>query len=183
MTEAMMKLRGDMLGRVSWLLAALCCANATAVPTARPTVGRLRGGEGSLVVRVRTRDGMKRLSLAGEGATVADLQRLVQRECKVPISKQRLACAGASTADLDLADADRTLADLGIAHGTMLQLSELGGSPAAESKGSARRPAGATRVEAGRRRRTVKLQDYNDERAKNEVMLKVSARCALTRAA
>ena len=149
-----------------WLAVVLLCEDASS-----GYIGRLRGGGISgrgIVVRVRTRDGMKRLSLVGDGATVTDLQRLVQRECKVPVAKQRLTRLHTREPRLDLDDADRTMASLGISHGTILQLSEVGAAHVSATTKPSRE-----RAEARRRRRGVNLQAYNEERAKNEVVLTV----------
>lgn len=153
-------------------------------------VVRLRGGDApasGMVVRLRTRDGMKRLTLkAGDSATLNELQRAVLRECKVPVAKQRFSRTDGNQAEVDLLDGERSMAELGIGHGTVLQLSiegataaaaaasggssGAGGAAASASPGTATASGGAGARRA--RKRGENMQAYLDKRAEREIVLK-----------
>ncbi|KAL1500655.1 hypothetical protein AB1Y20_013303 [Prymnesium parvum] len=126
----------------------------------------LRGGEAPSIVRLRTREGIKRLVLrSGELATVSELQAAVQRECKLPPAAQRLSHASGEPAEVDLTDGTRALSQLGIRHGTVLQLVEQAAAPPPPT-------AAGTRGARSVRRRGESMQEYLDKQAAREVLLK-----------
>lgn len=141
---------------------------------------RLRGGQAPapLVLRLRTKDGIKRLTLRrGERTSVEQLQAAIHNECKVAAEKQKLCRADGDQNSLDLTDGKRTLAELGVQHGAVLQLTVSGPSdekPIARSgEGAGGKGSGPTNSVARRsRRRGESMQAYLDKRAEREVVLK-----------
>lgn len=153
----------------------------------RPAVHSLRGGDADLTIRVRTRSGTIRTKLQAE-STLTELQRLLQKEHKLPLSRQRISRAAGGGQPLD-ADADgaTTLKELGIVHGVMLHLeltpdpksvsTAAGGDEGAPSESGASAapapPARSVRSTAGRRARGTTMADYTDAKAAQEVVLEV----------
>lgn len=137
----------------------------------------LRGGadaSGDITIRIRTKDGMKRATIAPE-ATLHDLQRLLLRDFKYPVERQRIARSPGGASALDAAaDAGTSLSALGIKHGSMLHL-EL--APQAGSSSSTAPPAAPATAPSppaaprGRRRRGTTMADFEDERKAFEVVL------------
>ncbi|KAJ1622713.1 hypothetical protein T492DRAFT_846075 [Pavlovales sp. CCMP2436] len=119
-----------------------------------------------LVVRVRTRDGVLRVSVpAGGSPTVADLQRLIEAQLGVPVAAQRsLAKLGASALE-----PSATLAAAGVAHGAMLELAYADGVSAGDADAPALGvPAAGSSI---RRPRARKLDDLVAESAANSIVL------------
>lgn len=80
-----------------------------------------------MIIRLRSRDGLERLELDDE-CTVGGLQRKIQEQLKIPLSKQilskdkRLLVSKDPESFEDLQDATYTLTSLGIRHGEMLYM-------------------------------------------------------------
>lgn len=121
-------------------------------------------GSAAMVVRVRTREGVRRLSVPTEpGLTVADVQRLIEAQLGIAVSAQTsLTLAGAPLAP------GETLAAAGVAHGALLALEHtgddlLGAAPGASAAAGAGGP--------GRRPRARKLDDLVAEQAALQIRL------------
>ena len=190
---------------VAILLAAAAARPRPSVPRLnRPAVLTLRGGadQPTITIRVRSKSSTIRV-LMPASATLADLQRVLQMDHKLPIAQQRLfrAPGGQQSLNTD-ADGDKSLNDLSITHGTMLHL-ELepdakrlaaavttavpkavdpveAETAAAETAGAAAAPSAPTPLRVqGRRPRSTTMADHLEARAANEVLLEspVASKC------
>ena len=153
---------------------------------------RLRGGE-DILLRVRTSTkGQLRVSLP-ETSTLAELQKLLQKEHKFPLARQKLCKAPNGGEPLDSeSDAATSLKDLGIEHGAMLHLeladdkkpaasAEAAEGDAAEapkaSSGIKRAKVSETEAASGgfgsrgRKQKATTMAAHMDAVAKNEVVL------------
>ena len=114
------------LAAVALLL--LASASASRLSSAHPSLSRLRGGD--VLLRLRTKDGVKRVSVAGESPDVAALQAALQKQLKLPPERQLLSRRPGGNEPLDLAaDGARPLSELGVVHGTVLDLKDVDGGP------------------------------------------------------
>ena len=103
--------------RVALLL--LASASASRLSSVHPSLSRLRGGD--VLLRLRTKDGVKRVSVAGESPDVAALQAALQKQLKLPPERQLLSRRPGGNEPLDLAaDGARPLSELGVVHGLSL---------------------------------------------------------------
>jgi hypothetical protein len=169
------------MGLVRVALLLLASASASRLSSVHPSLSRLRGGD--VLLRLRTKDGVKRVSVAGESPDVAALQAALQKQLKLPPERQLLSRRPGGNEPLDLAaDGARPLSELGVVHGTVLHLSD---SVAVDARASvAGKQADAAAAGGGggggtRRRKSVTMQQYMDERAEVEVVMKAPppARC------
>ena len=138
--------------RVALLL--LASASASRLSSVHPSLSRLRGGD--VLLRLRTKDGVKRVSVAGESPDVAALQAALQKQLKLPPERQLLSRRPGGNEPLDLAaDGARPLSELGVVHGTVLHLSDsvavdARASVAGKRRRRRRRAAAAARGGGGR---------------------------------
>ena len=147
---------------------------------------RLRGGEGSspVTIRVHTREGIKRVTLANEDVTLADLRRALQKEHRVVLSRQGSFSRGPGGSQPLDESAEATLGSLGISHGTVLHMGLNAASSSTSSSGgsSGGAPTAATRApaRASRRRRATSMADFEAERSQFEIVLETPkpATCA-----
>ena len=115
----------------------LASASASRLSSVHPSVSRLRGGD--VLLRLRTKDGVKRVSVAGESPDVAALQAALQKQLKLPPERQLSRRPGGNE-PLDLAaDGAWPLSELGVVHAPRLHLSIRGGRRARASPASRRR--------------------------------------------
>ena len=165
------------------VLLLLASASASRLSSVHPSLSRLRGGD--VLLRLRTKDGVKRVSVAGESPDVAALQAALQKQLKLPPERQLLSRRPGGGEPLDLAaDGARPLSELGVVHGTVLHLSDSVAVDARASVAGKQAEAAAAGGGGGggggaRRRKSVTMQQYMDERAEVEVVMKAPppARC------
>ena len=134
-------------------------------------VSRLRGGSTTepLLIRVRSRDGMKRVTVPSGDTTLAELRKILQKDHRVP-KDQRLARAAGGAQSFKDEEQLHTLHELGITHGSVLHLHSE--SPARPSESTpAQKPATRTARSGSRRRRRTTMADFEAERAEFEVVL------------
>ena len=133
--------------RLVLLVAATSCHSFTSATRSSPhgVVRALRGGADDknkpITVRVRSKDGTLRSTLPAE-ATLDELQRLLQKEHKMPTARQRLARVAGGPQLEPGESGSMSLKQLGISHGTMLYL-ELTPSPEKSSGDAMASVAGA----------------------------------------
>lgn len=128
---------------------------------------RLRGGQGGMItVRMRTADGIKRATVPADSTLMA-LQKAVAKEHKMPVARQKISKDKRRFGE---EDADKSLSDLGIEHGAMLQLDL---EPAAGDQKAAAAPPPPTSASGGgrRKRRGQTMADFEAERSEFEVVL------------
>ena len=144
------------------------------MPPSMEHLYQLRGGDaGTITVRVRTADGMKRATISAE-ASLLDLQKMLAKEHKMPLARQKMSKDKASLGE---EDRGKTLSSLGIEHGTLLQLDM---TPAADGGGS--KPGATASASSGgggaggglgrrRGRRSQTMADFEAERSEFEIIL------------
>ena len=133
--------------------AASSSCSSVSVPSSAPRTSRsavlqhLRGGQqASMILRLNTKDGTKRITTPGGHTTLLELRQLIREQLFIPPSKQLVSLKpGGDTLDLT---GEQTLAELGLKHGSTLHLARDVGVETVSSAraAAARRPAGARRV-------------------------------------
>ncbi|KAL9426461.1 hypothetical protein AB3S75_033277 [Citrus x aurantiifolia] len=85
-----------------------------------------------MLLRIRSRDGLERVTVDGAHITVAELKTIIQSQLRIPVESQTLSTnqnllLAKSTSDLlqftDMANPDRPLSSLNISHGSIVFLS------------------------------------------------------------
>ena len=107
---------------------------------------RLRGGqEAPLTLRLNSRDGTKRITTPGGHTTLSMLQQIILTQLHIPPSKQLVSLKpGGKPLDMS---GKQTLAELGLAHGSMLHLArEVGLDTVSADKAARRAPSASRRV-------------------------------------
>jgi len=141
-----------------------------------PALRRLRGGDAGITIRVRTREGVKRLTMASDDATLRELQQQLQREHKLPLTQQRCLSRAVGGADpFGEADAESSLRELGVAHGTVLHLDLAPAAPRSATATDVKSPPPPPLASGSggrvRRRRGTTMADFEAERAQFEIVL------------
>ncbi len=164
-------------------------AIADALPSAASASSPLRalrlvGGAGGVVIRVMSKDGIKKVSLPSESATLAELQAALQRESKILRTQQRLSRGGQGRDPFDSeADAQKTLKELGLEHGSTIHVERVTGSTGSSAAGASSSGARASaapappppRTSGGaarqRAKRSRSMRDIEDEAAARAIAL------------
>ena len=130
----------------------LAGAAAHGGPSCRPAVLtyglQLRGGQEAappqpLILRLNSRDGIKRITTPGGHTTLSMLQQIIRTQLHIPPSKQLLSLQpGADQLDMS---GEQTLAELGLMQGSMLHLASKVGIDTASADKAARRASSTLR--------------------------------------
>ena len=116
-------------------------------------------GATPVIIRVRTREGLKRATLPSADATLEDLEAALRREHRLKVAPGELSRKDGGVEPLVEADATRSLRDLGIAHGAILHLSEAASAPSRAAKSTS-----TTATSRTRRRRHTSMATFEAER-------------------
>ena len=155
---------------MGWALIACLGMHATSSSAGRPAVltcspwTRLLGGQASppLILRLRSKDGTKRITTPGDHTRLSELQELIRSQLHIPPSRQLISLQpGGEPLDLS---SDQTLSGLGLVHGSTLHLARDVGVDAASANGPRRAPSAARRV-------TVDVTAKMSERQANKVVI------------
>ena len=163
------------------LLAVLPLFAAHRIPVAQPTpitrlhvppvIFSIRGGDATITVRVRTADGMKRVTVPAD-ATLMDLQKVMQKDYKMAVARQRLSKDKKPFGD---DDGGKSFGELGIEHGALLQLdlapAAAPGADGAKSSVAPPPPPPPSGARGGRRRRSQTMADFEAKRSEYEIVL------------
>ena len=129
----------------------LAGAAAHGGPSCRPAVLthglRLRGGQEAprqpLVLRLNSRDGIKRITTPGGHATLSMLQQIIRTQLHIPPSKQLVSLQpGGEPLGMS---GEQTLAELGMTQGSMLHLASNVGIDTTSADKAARRASSTSR--------------------------------------
>ena len=120
-------------------------------PSCRPAVLthglRLRGGQEAprqpLILRLNSRDGIKRITTPGGHTTLSMLQQIIRTQLHIPPSKQLVSLHPAGE-PLDMSG-EQTLAELRLTQGSMLHLASKVGIDTASADKAARRASSTLR--------------------------------------
>ena len=102
------------------------------IPLKNKEAGReKKGEEAKMLIRIRSRDGLERLTLDNPHATISQLKTLIQQHLHIPISSQTLSTnqnllLAKTPSDIarftDMSDPQTPIAALGVTHGSIVYL-------------------------------------------------------------